>query len=275
MPLTEALVERAAAGLAEGGWQYTPRQLYYAACAEAEIPPNNAAANGELTTGALLALVALILIHFTVVFAALLALAIVLLGLGVIARVSRREPAGRVLAASYESFARDFGGVARPGLIGTVDAGEPPATADAVLVCDTDENAQSVVANLARAGLDGVSVVSIARMPAQPPQAVAALHDASPRGCATVLELRDAGIDVVDAGLHPAGVDNVETQVLEGAPARLPRDLRPLLDDEEIAWLMSGRRVELATRTPQQVMTLVRDALKRLERTPAGARGGA
>jgi hypothetical protein len=33
LPVTSELVERAAQGLAEGGWRYTRRQLYYAACA--------------------------------------------------------------------------------------------------------------------------------------------------------------------------------------------------------------------------------------------------
>ena len=49
-------------------------------------------------------------------------------------------------------------------------------------------------------------------------------------------------------------------QVIQGAPARLPRDLRPLLTDDEITWLLSGRRVELATLSPPRLMGLVRAA---------------
>jgi Asp/Glu/hydantoin racemase len=49
--------------------------------------------------------------------------------------------------------------------------------------------------------------------------------------------------------------------VLEGAPARLPRDVTGVCTASELEWLRSGRRVELATRTPKQVMELIRHAL--------------
>ena len=269
LAVTPELVERTAAELAADGWRYTLRQLYYAVCAEAEIPANNAAANGEMATGVLLAVVALILIHFTVVFAALLSFAAVLIAFGVATRPRRRPPAGRVLAVSYASFAAAYATAELPGRVGDTPP-EAPAGAGAVaLVCDTPESACAVAANLAVAGLGDLRVLSADAVSADAaPRTAIALHDASPRGCAMVLDLRDAGCEVIDAGLRPADVDSPATQVLEGAPARMPRDLHPLLGDDEVAWLMSGRRVELATRGPRELLALVRRAVEQLQPAP-------
>src|SRR5438270_938604 len=97
LPVTDAMVDRAAARLAEGGWRFTLRQLYYASCAEAEIPRTNATSNGQIAVGVLLLLVGLILIGIRPVFIALTALGVVLIVLGVVQRVAAKPPAGRVL----------------------------------------------------------------------------------------------------------------------------------------------------------------------------------
>lgn len=264
LAVNDELVQDAASRLARGGWKYTLRQLYYATCAEAEIPPNHAAANGELALGALLVLVALILIHFRVVFAALFSVAAVLILLGIVQRYTRRPPPVRVLAISFADFVQRFGAAYREGLIppdAPADA-PPPDGADAVVVCDTEETARAVVANLDHAGLHaGVTASPGSLGTAAPSLLLATLHDASPRGCALPLDLRDAGARVVDCGLRPAWVDSPACQVIEGAPARLPRPLEPLLDDAEIAWLVAGRRVEVATLHPERLMSLVDAAL--------------
>ncbi len=57
------------------------------------------------------------------------------------------------------------------------------------------------------------------------------------------------------------GSNSVAWQVIEGAPARLPRDLTPLLSADEVSWLASGRRVELAALTPARLLGLLKDAL--------------
>src|SRR5207253_7501030 len=138
----------------------------------------------------------------------------------------------------------------------------PAGRAGLAIVCDTADSAAAVGANLERAGLVAVSVLHSDSMTSLDGRAATALHDASPRGCALVLELHDAGVYVVDAGLRPAWVDTPAFQTLEGAPARLPRDLTPLLGDSEVAWLGSGRRVELAVLPPERLLRLVRAAIE-------------
>jgi hypothetical protein len=59
--------------------------------------------------------------------------------------------------------------------------------------------------------------------------------------------------------------------VIEGAPARLPRDLSGLLERAEIDWLLSGRRVELATLPPEVAMDRVRAAISQVEPVHDGA----
>jgi hypothetical protein len=86
-----------------------------------------------------------------------------------------------------------------------------------------------------------------------------------------VLDLRDSGIEVDDAGLRPSEVDGPTQQVLEGAPARLPRDLGTLLRPEELDWLLAGRRVEVATFSPEVVMDRVIAAIRRPDSLRDGA----
>ncbi len=267
LPITPSLVEDAAAGLAGDGWRYTQRQLYYATCARAETPRSNAAANGEIGFGVLLLLIGLILIGIKVLFALFVTLGVALILAGILAR-SRKPPVRtRLLALSFDEFRSGFGALQLPGLIDS-DAGRAGAAAttpDTIVICDTDETALMVAANLERAQVAGaVLATAQASITPQPGANVVALHDASPRGCAMVLDLRDAGVAVEDAGLHPADVDSPDHQVIEGAPARLPRDLSALLRTDEVDWLLSGRRVELATLSPEQAMSHVVAAISRL-----------
>jgi len=267
LPVTQSLVEDSATRLAADGWRYTQRQLYYATCARAEIPPSNAAANGEIGFGVLLVLIGLILIGIKVAFVLLVSLGTALALAGVFGRLRRPALTGRLLALSFDEFRGRFGDLDLPGLI---DPSAPlPAQPDAAahtatVICDTRDTASMVAANLDRAELSGTTVV------AAPDGEVAitsgkaiALHDASPRGCALVLDLRDSGIAADDAGLRPSEVDGPLQQVLEGAPARLPRDLSSLLKPDELDWLLAGRRVEVATFSPEVVMDRVIAAIRR------------
>jgi hypothetical protein len=75
------------------------------------------------------------------------------------------------------------------------------------------------------------------------------------------MQLLDSGACVIDAGLRPAWVGGDDVQILEGAPARLPRDLSGALTEDELDWLRSGRRVELAILPPERLMQLVAAAI--------------
>ena len=275
LPVTCEMIERTAGALGTGGWSYTPRQLYYATCAAAETPPSAATANGAMALGALLVLVAFILVHVQVAFLTLLAAAAALILAGAIGRLTLRPAAGRVLAVSFPEFERLLGAARLSGLIDPGVWTPPAGRSDLTLVCDTAETAAAVGANLSHAGIDGVAAQVAASQASLEGVAVVALHDASPHGCALPLDLRDAGATVLDAGLRPGWVDGAAFQMLEGAPARLPRDLSPLLSDEEIGWLASGRRVELAVLPPERLMRLVRAALEERKAHPDATGTGA
>jgi len=276
LTVTPALITRAAASLSEGGWRYTPKQLYYATCAEAETPATASVANGEIGLGVLLVLLGLILIGVRVASAALLALGAVLIVFGLIARRTRRAPDGRVLSISFADFEGRREGLTLPGLVDSHAVAPAPGTAHGpAIVCDTADNATAIAANLEHAGLADVSVADRQSFTAPAGTRVAALHDASPRGCALLLDLRDAGADVVDGGMRPAWISQAAFQVIEGAPARLPRDLSPVLSEDEIAWLGSGRRVELAVLPPERLLRLAQRALELAGRHPDASGSGA
>jgi hypothetical protein len=266
LPVTTLLVEDCAAALGRDGWRYTQRQLYYATCARAETPASNAVSTGEVGLGVILILVGLILIGIKVAFVLFVTLGTALVLAGILGRLRKPVLMGRLLALSFDEFRSRFGTLEPAGLI--APASGPPATgspdAAVTIVCDTQDTAALVAANLGRAEIVGARVLA-AGSPDTPAAGarVIAIHDASPRGCALVLDLGDSGIEAEDAGLRPRDVDGPNNQVIEGAPARLPRDLSALLQPAEVDWLLSGRRVELATLAPEIVMDRVRAAISR------------
>ena len=274
LPVTKLLVEDSAAGLASGGWRYTQRQLYYATCARAETKPSDAASNGEIGLGVLMVLVGLIFIGIKVVFALFVTLGVALILTGILGRMRRPRLTGRLLALSFDEFRSRFGSLEPDGLIppDTAPVGSEGPAAATSIVTDSAETAAMIAANAGRAELGAVEVVVAGD--AWTPRAgtaVIVFHDASPRGCALVQDLRDSGVEAVDGGLRPRDVDGPAHQVIEGAPARLPRDLGMLLEPAEIDWLLSGRRVEVATLPPEIALDRVRAAISRLEPLHGGA----
>jgi hypothetical protein len=269
LPVNTLLVEDSAAGLAAGGWRYTQRQLYYATCARAEITPSNTASNGEIGLGVLLILIGLISIGIKVLFALFVTLGAALILAGILGRLRRPRLTGRVLALSFDEFRSRFGTIQLDGLIPPDTEPHEPASASMdeasaplTIVTDTRDTAAMIVANAERAELAAARVIVAADGPLPVPGGRAVLmHDASPRGCALLLDLRDSGIEVVDGGLRPREVDGPSIQVIEGAPARLPRDLSATLEPREVDWLLSGRRVEMATLSPEVAMDRVRAAM--------------
>jgi hypothetical protein len=278
LPVTDLLVEDSAAGLAAGGWRYTLRQLYYATCARAEVTPSNTAANGEIGLGVLMMLVGLIFIGIKVLFALFVTLGVALILAGMLGRLRQPKLTGRVLALSFDEFRSRFGAIRLEGLIApdaepVVDTEQSPVDGATALtvITDTRDTAAMIVANAARAELPSMSVVVAADgpLPARGERAVV-IHDASPRGCALVLDVRDSGIDAGDGGLRPRDVDGPTAQVIEGAPARMPRDLGSILEPREVDWLLSGRRVEMASLSPEVAMDRVRAATMTLASPPPG-----
>jgi len=273
--MTPNVIERAAARLAEGGWRYTPRQLYYAVCEDLEKTRRRgvpSVATGEVGLGAVLILIALILIRYAIPFTILLALGLLLIVTGAAARVQRPPPQrARVLALSFTEFVDGLGATRPQGMLTSDEQESHPGSSDRaniVVVSDTLETVALINANRQHIGVDGAIALDSAALPLITKQRVVAVHDASPRGCALALELKDQGIDAVDAGIRPRWVSRPERQILEGAPARLPRDLSAVLTADEIDWLASGRRVELATLTPEQIAKLVWLAASRSDDTP-------
>ena len=274
LPVTTLLVEDSADALASGGWRYTQRQLYYATCARAETTPSDAASNGEIGLGVLMILVGLIFIGIKVVFALFVTLGVALLLAGILGRLRRPRLTGRLLALSFDEFRNRFGSLEPDGLIPSdaTAVGSEDASPSTTIVVDSHETAAMVAANAVRAELGPAEVVVAGDgSTSRPGTTVIAFHDASPRGCALVQDLRDSGVEVVDAGLRPRDVDGASHQVIEGAPARLPRDLSTLLDGAEIDWLLSGRRVEVATLPPEVALDRVRAAISRLDPLHDGA----
>lgn len=262
LEITPERVRSVAATLADGGWRFTGRQLYYAVCREVEVPRTKVAP-GLLSLGVLLILIGAITGQRTVL-AILAALGLLLLVVGVVTHLSERRPPPdtRLLATSFDSFRTDhLDGRSYDGLV--ADAGAPPAAteAGALVGCDRPETALMLLANAARLG-EPVTVIEGEAINDLPPgTAIVVVHDAAPTGCALVAEARERGLSVVDAGINPGEVMGRRMQVLEGAPARLPRDLGHRLRPAEVDWLLGGRRLELATLTPEQTVIRVRAAL--------------
>jgi hypothetical protein len=259
--ITDERVAAAAEKLHQGGWSFSGRQLYYAVCAEAETAPVRIA-SGEVGLGVLLILIGAITGQ-RVLLEIFGIIGLVLVIVGAVTRVHERRPLPvvRLLAISVPDFERRFlsGDHDYPGLLDAVP-GPEPVTDGTLVVCDRADTAAVLVANRARIG--DIAVFTGADLAGDlSSRRVVALHDCSPAGCALVAELRDRDADVVDAGINPGELAGRRLQLIEGAPARLPRDLSGHLDEAQTDWLRSGRRLECATETPEQLAQRVRAAL--------------
>jgi hypothetical protein len=263
LEITDERVASAAARLHQDGWGFSIRQLYYAVCADVETAPTRVA-SGEVGIGVLLILVGAITGQ-RILLEVLGVIGLVFVIVGAVTRVHERRPLplGRLLAISYPDFRQRFidGGREFPGLIDAAHPPDPPAGASPLVVCDRDETAAVIHANRERLQ-PNASVTTATYLPADlAGRRVVALHDCDPVGCALVVDLREQGADVTDAGINPAELAGRRLQLLEGAPARLPRDLSAHLDTEQTDWLRSGKRLECATETPEQLAQRVQAAI--------------
>lgn len=262
--ITDERIAAVAQRLHSGDWSFSPRQLYYAVCADVETPPVRIA-SGEVGLGLVLILIGIITANRTVIFV-MGGIGLILVLLGVVTHLQERRPLppARLLAVSFAEFEEWLrsGAHEYPGLIVASPPMATPGLQDPRLViCDRAEtvavltanrsrlaNAQVLLRGDDRANLEGTRVVVV--------------HDCDPAGCALAADLRDRGAQVVDAGINPGELTGKRSQILEGAPARLPRDLAAHLDTEQTDWLRSGKRLELATEPPEQLVMRVRAALE-------------
>jgi hypothetical protein len=261
LDITDERVAAAAARLRVGGWLFSARQLYYAVCADVETDPVRMS-TGEIGLGVLVILVGAITGQ-RVLLEIFGAVGLVLVILGAVTRVQERRPRSlvRLLAISYADFERRFltADAMIPGLIGPGPV-VMPAASGTLVVCDRVDTAAVLVANRERFG--DIAVTTLAELDANVGGGrVIAVHDCDPAGCALVAELADRGAGVVDAGINPRELTGRRLQLIEGAPARLPRDLSGHLDAAEMDWLRSGRRLECATESPDQLAQRVTAAL--------------
>jgi hypothetical protein len=259
--ITDERVAKVAARLHDGGWQYSARQLYYGVCAEVETAPVHVAP-GEVGLGVLLILVGAITGQ-RLILEILGALGLLLVIVGAVTRVAERRPLPpvRVLAMSYADFERTFLGAGHDhaGLL-TSAPGVSSTSGATLVVCDRDETAAVLAANRERIG--DIEVSTLAGLDGDlSGRHVVALHDCDPAGCALVAALSDRGSSPVDAGINPRELSGRRLQLLEGAPARLPRDLSGHLDTAEMDWLRSGTRLECAVETPEQLAQRVLTAM--------------
>jgi hypothetical protein len=287
--VNERLVADQAARLGVGGLSFTPRQLYYAVCGALERPQVTLGTS-QAMLGAILTLAGIVLgILASIYLAVLVVVGVVVFGMGLQSRRrERNRPTTRPLALGYDDF---VAGVIDPRRQG--DRGELPglllqagsANGDGhaakpeslpIVVCDHRETAALLEAINGTAGFavralaeeDAGRVVTGKR--------VFALHDCDPSGCGLALRLRDMGAaEVVDIGLRPHQIARRHAQVIEGAPAIVPRETGAVLTPDEMVWLAEGRRVELAVLTPQELLEGVHRAIGGgAVRPPGPAPGG-
>jgi hypothetical protein len=163
---------------------------------------------------------------------------------------------------------------------------DPEVTAysfDRLLVCQSDEIAQMLIANnfhfennCAILGISGypqrIFETAMQMLRRNPDLRVFALHDCSPEGIKLVYQLRtnpnwfpDESIAIVDVGLSPRQIlaaksDLFVQRTVSSAQSAqtLDRAIREKLATAELAWLDIGNYVELESFTPQKLLQVLR-----------------
>lgn len=109
---------------------------------------------------------------------------------------------------------------------------------------------------------------------------VFAVHDASVSGCLLPQTLRgerwfpDTVVRVLDLGLRPRHAQALRLLLARGERTTGPPALRAALTAEEVAWLESGNRAELAVLRPAKLMRSLYQGFARANQTGAGMDDG-
>ncbi|WP_416211779.1 hypothetical protein [Nostoc sp. DedQUE05] len=157
---------------------------------------------------------------------------------------------------------------------------------DRLVVCDTASIAQLLIANNFHFE-NNCAILSITGYPQSifdttmqmlrrnPDLKVYALHDCNPQGIALVHNLRtnanwflNSEIAIIDIGLTPRQIIATKRGMFiqtspESAQAakQLPEEIRQSLSAEELAWLESGKFVELESFTPQRIIKVLQKGI--------------
>ncbi|WP_442942791.1 hypothetical protein [Nostoc sp.] len=157
---------------------------------------------------------------------------------------------------------------------------------DRLVVCDSASIAQLLIANNFHFE-NNCAILSITGYPQSifnttmqmlrrnPDLKVYAIHDCNPRGIGLVNNLRshanwflNSEIAIIDIGLTPRQIIATKRGMfiqssLESAQAakQLPEEIRQSLSAEELAWLESGKFVELESFTPQRIIKVLQKGI--------------
>jgi hypothetical protein len=157
---------------------------------------------------------------------------------------------------------------------------------DRLVVCDSASIAQLLIANNFHFE-NNCAILSITGYPQSifdttmqmlrrnPDLKVYAVHDCNPRGIALVHNLRtnanwflNSEIAIIDIGLTPSQIIATKRGMFiqsspESAQAakQLPQEVRQSLSAEELAWLESGKFVELESFTPQRLIKVLQKGI--------------
>ncbi|WP_242059259.1 MULTISPECIES: hypothetical protein [Nostoc] len=153
---------------------------------------------------------------------------------------------------------------------------------DRLVVCDSASIAQLLIANNFHFE-NNCAILSITGYPQSifdttmqmlrrnPDLKVYAVHDCNPRGIGLVHHLRnnanwflDSEIMIIDIGLTPRQIIATKHGMfIQSSPdsaeaaKQLPEEIRQNLSAEELAWLESGKFVELESFTPQRIIKVL------------------
>ncbi len=169
---------------------------------------------------------------------------------------------------------------------------------DRLVVCDSDEIAQMLIANNFHFE-NNCAILSISGYPQSIFETIMtmlrrnrelrvfALHDCSPAGMEVVHQLRsdrawfaENNVVIVDIGLLPrqimaAGKNMfvLNSQRSAQAAQDLAPQIRQTLSDEELQWLDAGNLVELESVTPQRLIRILQRSISILQRSTSIANG--
>ncbi len=169
---------------------------------------------------------------------------------------------------------------------------------DRLVVCDSDEMAQMLIANNFHFE-NNCAILSISGYPQSIFETIMtmlrrnqelrvfALHDCSPAGMKVVHQLRtdrawftENDVVIVDIGLLPrqimaAGKNMfvLNSQRSAQAAQDLAPQIRQTLSDQELQWLDAGNFVELASFTPQRLIRILHRSISILQRSTSIANG--